>query len=127
MKERYKRMNNFTFSGRFTKDFTQELKTSQNGSMFLFFVVAIQQDKEKVVFMPCMAYGAQAEYIAKRAYKGKEIVGSGTLAANVNQDGSMNGVKCNVNQAMIFESRVRVDEGQIPDVPVEENPDPWDR
>lgn len=121
-------MNNFTFSGRFTKDFTQDLRTSQNGSMFLFFVVAIQQDKEKAVFMPCMAYGAQAEYIAKRAFKGKEIVGSGTLAANVNQDGSISGVKCNVNQAMIFESRVKVEESQIPsyEVPVEDNPAPWD-
>ena len=49
-------MNDFKFSGRFTKDFTQDLRTSQNGSMFLFFVVAIKQDKEKAVFMPCMAY-----------------------------------------------------------------------
>ena len=122
-------MNDFKFSGRFTKDFTQDLRTSQNGSMFLFFVVAIKQDKEKALFMPCMAYGVQAEYIAKRAFKGKEIIGSGTLAANVNQDGSINGIKCNVNQAMIFESRVKVEDSQTSsnEVPVEDNPDPWDR
>ncbi len=122
-------MNNYQFSGRLTKDFTNELKSSQSGTSYLYFTIAVQVDKDRAVFLPCIAYGKTAEYIAKKAIKGKEVIGYGSLIPNIKEDGTQNGVKIQVIQAGVYDrvTSEQVNHESCSATPVEENIDPWDR
>lgn len=90
-------MNYAIYTGRITKDL--QLKQTQSGRSVLSFDIAVQRDyKNKQTneydtdFIPCLAGGATAEFIANNASKGDYICISGRMQNNnfTRDDGSTN-------------------------------------
>lgn len=90
-------MNFSVYTGRITKEL--QLKQSKNGNSVLSFDIAVQRDyKNKQTneydtdFIPCLAGGTTAEFIANHASKGDYICVSGTMQNNnfTRDDGSTN-------------------------------------
>lgn len=76
-------MNLVTLMGRITKDL--DLKTSQSGSSFMSFTIAInraftkQGEEKQTDFISCKAFGKTAENIAKFFSKGSLIAIEGRI------------------------------------------------
>lgn len=90
-------MNYAIYTGRITKDL--QLKQTQSGRSVLSFDIAVQRDyKNKQTgeydtdFIPCLAGGATAEFIANYANKGDFVTVSGRMQNNnfTRDDGSKN-------------------------------------
>ncbi|PTK51073.1 single-stranded DNA-binding protein [Staphylococcus haemolyticus] len=90
-------MNYAIYTGRITKDL--QLKQTQSGRSVLSFDIAVQRDyKNKQTneydadFIPCLAGGTTAEFIANHASKGDYICVSGRMQNNnfTRDDGSTN-------------------------------------
>jgi len=76
-------MNKNEYLGRITKD--PELTESENGKTYLRFTIAVDRNfknkdgKRDTDFIPCVAFGSTAEYIAKHIGKGGRIMVEGDL------------------------------------------------
>lgn len=90
-------MNFSVYTGRITKEL--QLKQSKNGNSVLSFDIAVQRDfKNKQTgeydsdFIPCLAIGGTAEFIANYASKGDFVTVSGRMQNNnfTRDDGSKN-------------------------------------
>lgn len=90
-------MNFSVYTGRITKEL--QLKQSKNGKSVLSFDIAVQRDyKNKQSgeydsdFIPCLAIGGIAEFIANYANKGDFVTVSGRMQNNnfTRDDGSKN-------------------------------------
>lgn len=90
-------MNYAIYTGRITKDL--QLKQTQSGRSVLSFDIAVQRDyKNKQTgeydsdFIPCLAIGGTAEFIANYASKGDFVTVSGRMQNNnfTRDDGSKN-------------------------------------
>lgn len=80
-------LNNATIQGRFTKD--PDLRATQSGTSVVGFTVAWSEkykDREQKLFMPCVAWGSQAEFISKHFRKGQEAIVEGKLTSRQWQD-----------------------------------------
>lgn len=73
-------MNNVTLVGRITKE--PSLKQSKQNQNYIRFTIAIDQftSRGKVAeFIPCIAFGKTAEFVAKHASKGSYVSVQGAL------------------------------------------------
>lgn len=80
-------INKTIIQGRLTKDV--ELRSTQSGKSVCGFTVAWSEkvkESEQKVFMPCVAWNAQAEFISKYFSKGQECVVEGKLVSRQWQD-----------------------------------------
>ena len=80
-------INKTIIQGRLTKDV--ELRSTQSGKPVCGFTVAWSEkvkESEQKVFMPCVAWNAQAEFISKYFSKGQECVVEGKLVSRQWQD-----------------------------------------
>ena len=80
-------LNKTIIQGRLTKDV--ELRSTQSGKPVCGFTVAWSEkvkESEQKVFMPCVAWNAQAEFISKYFSKGQECVVEGKLVSRQWQD-----------------------------------------
>lgn len=80
-------INKTIIQGRLTKDV--ELRSTQSGKPVCGFTVAWSEkvkETEQKVFMPCVAWNAQAEFISKYFSKGQECVVEGKLVSRQWQD-----------------------------------------
>ena len=78
-------MNKIIIKGRLTRD--PELKTSQSGTEYCKFSVAVDRrggkDKEKITdFFDCTAFGNTGVAVSKYFTKGKEILVEGRMESN---------------------------------------------
>ena len=71
-------MNSVNIIGRITKDI--EVKKTNSGKSVCSLSVAVQRDKDNVDFIPCTAWDATAENIAKYFHKGDRIGITGALS-----------------------------------------------
>ena len=84
-------MNNVFLTGRITKDI--EIKQTSNGTAYARFSVAVDKYKNKektTIFVDCVAFGHNANYLGKYVSKGNKIVINGELDCSVKErdDGS---------------------------------------
>lgn len=70
-------MNNITLTGRMVKD--PELKYTTNNTAVLTFTLAVSRNKEETDWIPCVAWKAGAELIAKYVKKGDKLGITGRL------------------------------------------------
>lgn len=70
-------MNVIAISGRLTAH--PELKTTHSGKSVCRFTVAVPEGKEKTHFLPCVAWGEKAEFVAKHFIKGQRMEVEGAL------------------------------------------------
>ena len=80
-------INKTIIQGRLTKDV--ELRSTQSGKPVCGFTVAWSEkvkESEQKVFLPCVAWNAQAEFISKYFSKGQECVVEGKLVSRQWQD-----------------------------------------
>lgn len=80
-------INLVAISGRITAN--PELRKLQSGTSVISFTVAVdshskdENGKREAFFIPCVAWNAQADYIAKYAMKGSVIIIDGYLQQSV--------------------------------------------
>ena len=84
-------MNIIAISGRLTKDI--EVKQTANGTAYTRFSIAVDKFKNKektAIFVDCVAFGHNANYLGKYVSKGNKIVVNGELDCSVKErdDGS---------------------------------------
>lgn len=75
-------INRVALQGRLTRD--PELRSTQNGKAVCSFTVAWSErskDTEQKVFLNCVAWEKNAEFIAKHFQKGQELIAEGRLIA----------------------------------------------
>lgn len=73
-------LNRITLQGRLTKDI--EIRTTQKGNSVASFTVAWSEtykDKERRLFLPCVAWKNNAEFLSNYFSKGSELVVEGSL------------------------------------------------
>lgn len=70
-------LNTVTIMGRLTRD--PELKTLPSEMQVVNFNIAHNVAKEKSIFIDCVAFGRNAEFITKYFKKGGQIILSGSL------------------------------------------------
>ena len=70
-------INNVTLSGNLTKD--PELRKTNNDKEVVSFTLAINEGKDKVEFVNCVAWEKTAELIAAYSRKGQKLVVVGRL------------------------------------------------
>jgi len=76
-------VNNCTFVGRLTTDITVE--STGGGAKLAKFSVAVQRGKDATDFIPCTAWEATAEFLAKYFSKGSAVAVRGELRSNKSQ------------------------------------------
>lgn len=82
-------INKYILQGRLTKK--PELRTTQNGTNVCSFTVAWNErraERERKLFMPCVAWGERAVFISKSIDKGQEIIVDGNLSQRSWEDES---------------------------------------
>lgn len=82
-------INKYILQGRLTKK--PELRTTQNGTNVCSFTVAWNErrsERERKLFMPCVAWGERAVFISKNIDKGQEIIVDGNLSQRSWEDES---------------------------------------
>lgn len=80
-------LNKTIVQGRLTRD--AELRETQTGKKVASFTVAWSEkynDTERKLFMPCVAWGKSAEFVALYFKKGSEIIVEGALTSRKWQD-----------------------------------------
>lgn len=80
-------LNKANIQGRLTRDV--ELRATKNGTSVASFTVAWSEkykDTEQKLFMPCIAWGKEAEFVSKYFCKGKECVVEGKLTSRQWED-----------------------------------------
>jgi len=92
-------MNVFAFSGNLTKD--PELKTTQGGKQVASFSVAINEGKDKTLFLNCVAWEKTAELITQYCKKGDRFTASGKLEIRKYED--KNGVEKYATEIIVRE------------------------
>ncbi|MEN6384596.1 MAG: single-stranded DNA-binding protein [Phycisphaerales bacterium] len=70
-------MNVFCFAGNITKDI--ELRTTQSGKKVASFSIAINEGKDKTMFLNCVAWDKTGELLAEYCAKGDRLSGSGKI------------------------------------------------
>lgn len=85
-------MNTVTLTGNLTKDI--ELKTSQGNKSFCNFTIAVKKSfSTDSIFVDCIAWGTQAEFLKNYAGKGKRIGVVGEIDCYNYQDSNGNNRK----------------------------------
>ena len=84
-------MNNVFLTGRLTKDI--EVKQTASGTAYTRFSIAVDKYKNKektTIFVDCVAFGHNANYLGKYVSKGNKIVVNGELDCTTKEkdDGS---------------------------------------
>lgn len=80
-------LNHTTIQGRFVRD--PELRATQSGTPVAGFTIAWSEkykDNEQKVFMPCVAWGKQGEFVSKYFAKGQEAIVEGKLISRQWED-----------------------------------------
>jgi len=80
-------LNNTAIQGRLTRD--PELRATNTGKAVVGFTVAWSEkygDTEQKLFLPCVAWGNQAEFVSKYFVKGQECIVEGKLTSRKWQD-----------------------------------------
>ena len=80
-------LNQATIQCRLTRDV--ELRATKNGTSVASFAVAWSEkykDNEQKLFIPCIAWGTQAEFVSKFFCKGKECIVDGKLTSRQWED-----------------------------------------
>jgi single-strand DNA-binding protein len=70
-------MNVFCFSGNITKDI--DLRTTTGGKQVANFSIAINEGKDKTLFLNCVAWDKTGELISQYCKKGDRLSGSGKI------------------------------------------------
>jgi single-strand DNA-binding protein len=70
-------MNNSILLGRITKD--PEIRSTKEGKPYCRFTLAVDRDKEDADFIPCIAWGNNAENMGKYVNKGRQLLVQGKL------------------------------------------------
>lgn len=92
-------MNIFCFAGNLTKE--PELKSTQSGKQVASFSVAINEGKDKTLFINCVAWEKTGELIAQYCQKGDRFSGSGKLSIRKYDD--KDGVTKYVTEIIVHE------------------------
>lgn len=92
-------MNVLSIAGNLTKD--PELKTTQGGKKVASFSVAINEGKDKTLFLNCVAWEKTAELIAQYCKKGDRLSCNGKLDIRSYEDS--NGVKKYATEMIVRE------------------------
>ena len=80
-------LNHTTIQGRFVRD--PELRATQSGTPVAGFTIAWSEkykETEQKVFLPCVAWNKQAEFVKRYFEKGQEAVVEGKLVTRQWQD-----------------------------------------
>ena len=80
-------LNQATIQCRLTRDV--ELRATKNGTSVASFAVAWSEkykDNEQKLFIPCIAWGKEAEFVSKFFCKGKECIVDGKLTSRQWED-----------------------------------------
>ena len=80
-------LNHVTIQGRMTRDV--ELRSTNSGKSVASFTVAWSEkykENEQKVFLPCVVWGNQAEFVSKYFSKGQECLVEGKLVSRKWQD-----------------------------------------
>lgn len=80
-------LNHATIQGRLTRD--PELRQTQSGMSVAGFTVAWSEkykETEQKLFMPCVAWGKQGEFVANYFVKGQETIVEGKLVTRKWED-----------------------------------------
>lgn len=80
-------LNHATIQGRLTRD--PELRQTQNGTPVAGFTVAWSKkykETEQKLFMPCVAWGKQGEFVSNYFSKGQETIVEGKLVTRKWED-----------------------------------------
>lgn len=70
-------MNLFAFSGNITKDI--DLRSTNTGKQVANFSIAINEGKDKTLFLNCVAWDKTGELISQYCKKGDRLSGSGKI------------------------------------------------
>lgn len=70
-------MNVFCFSGNITKDI--DLRSTNTGKQVANFSIAINEGKDKTLFLNCVAWDKTGELISQYCKKGDRLSGSGKI------------------------------------------------
>lgn len=70
-------INAISLTGNLTRD--PEMGYSQGGVAFTKFSLAVNSEKDKAIFINCVVFGKQAEFVAERIKKGDSVGVSGKL------------------------------------------------
>ena len=70
-------MNLYAFSGNITKDI--DLRTTTGGKQVANFSIAINEGKDKTLFLNCVAWDKTGELISQYCKKGDRLSGSGKI------------------------------------------------
>lgn len=70
-------MNVFCFSGNITKDI--DLRSTNTGKQVANFGIAINEGKDKTLFLNCVAWDKTGELISQYCKKGDRLSGSGKI------------------------------------------------
>ena len=79
-------MNTIILSGRLTKDI--EIKTTSNGTNYTRFGLAVDKYKDKqksVIFVDCVAFNYQSNFLNKYCHKGSRVTIAGELDVSVKE------------------------------------------
>ena len=77
-------MNNAILLGRITKD--PELRTTQGGTPYCRFTLAVDRGNNTADFIPCVVWGDNAENLKKYVRKGRQLLVQGKLQSGSYQD-----------------------------------------
>lgn len=80
-------LNKAVIQGRLTKD--PELRTTQSGTPAATFTVAWSEkykEQERKLFLNCVAWSGNAEFVSRYFRKGSEVVVEGTLGSRAWED-----------------------------------------
>lgn len=114
-------MNNVCLIGRITKDI--EIKKTSDGKSYCGFSVAVDRYKDSVDFIPCKAWDATADNIAKYFHKGDKIGITGALSTRSWED---NGEKRFSMEVLVrgfdFVNSKKSDTTESKPAPVEDEP-----
>lgn len=70
-------INTITITGNLTRD--PDMGYSQGGAAFTKFSLAVNSEKDKAIFINCVVFGKQAEFVAQNISKGDSVAVTGRL------------------------------------------------
>ncbi|MCL1950463.1 MAG: single-stranded DNA-binding protein [Turicibacter sp.] len=88
-------MNSCQLLGRLTKD--PELRHSQNGGAYSYFTLAVDDGRDKALFIDCVCHKATAENLCKYQGKGSLIAVTGKINVNEWEKDSIKHRKFQIN------------------------------
>ena len=102
-----------------------EIKTTEKGTKYTKFTLAVRQDKDKTNFIRCLAFNTTAEMLAKFVSKGVKVGVEGILQTNdyTNKEGNkVYGMDVLVDHITLLQSGNVRTEVETPVKPVEVTP-----